>query len=423
MPKTIAPEDVPGLLRPGMTVYMPDCAGESLLLAEALQKAPDAAAGVHFVGVWIPGVNNIDYTALHPDARATSFFVTPALRKSFAAGKVDFRPMHYSEVTGYLQSIPIDLALIQVSAPDDAGRCSFGVAVDFPPSIVGHAKTLVAHINPNMPAPPGAPTVALDDIDYAVEAPFDLLEYDLGGENDALHAVGANVASLIRDDDTIQIGLGKIQATVLEPLSDRKNLRMHTGMICDPIVDFAKTGALAINGGGPAVCAGVAVGGRSLYDFVAEQPWIDFRPATHTHDIGILGEIDNLVAVNSSIEIDLLGQANAEMIKGKQVSAAGGLVDFLRGARRSKGGRAIIALVSTTSDGKTSRIVPMLAPGTAVSVARADVEYVITENGVADLRNKSLPERAEQLIEVAAAPQFRDELRAARDENPALRRA
>jgi len=423
MPKSIAPDDVPALLRPGMTVYMPDCAGESLLLADALQRQPDAAAGVHFVGVWIPGVNKIDYAALHADARATSFFVTPALRTSFAEGKVDFLPMHYSEVTGYLQGTAIDLALLQVSPPDDTGRCSFGVAADFPPSIVDQAKTIVAHINPNMPAPPGAPTIAVDEIDYVVEAPSDLLEYDIGGENDALRAVGANVASLIRDGDTVQIGLGKIQATVLEPLAERRNLRMHTGMICDPIMAFADSGALAIDGPAPAVCAGVAVGSRALYDFVGEQPWIDFRPASHTHDIGVLGAIDNLVAVNSSIEIDLLGQANAEMIRGKQVSAAGGLVDFLRGARRSRGGRAIIALVSTTSDGKTSRIVPMLAPGTAVSVARADVEYVITENGVADLRNKSLPERAEQLIEVAAAPQFRDELRAARDENPVLRRA
>jgi 4-hydroxybutyrate CoA-transferase len=422
MPQSIAPDALPSLFKPGMTVYMPNCAGESLLFADVLQRHADACAGVHFVGVWIPGVNQVDYAALHEEARATSFFVTPALRKSFAAGKVDFLPMHYSDVTPCLRSMAFDLALLHVSPPDADGNCSFGIAADFPPSIVGHAKKLVAHINPNMPAPPDSPKMRYDQLDYIVEGSAALLEYDLGGENDALRKVGANVASLIRDGDTIQIGIGKIQATVLEPLGDRKNLRMHGGMICDPLIGLAQTGAMAPPGDRPVVCTGVAVGSQALYDFVADKPWISFRPATYTHDIGVLGGIDNLVAINSSIEIDLLGQANAEMIKGNQVSSAGGLVDFLRGARRSKGGRAIIALVSTTSDGKTSRIVPSLSASTAVSVARADVEYVITENGIADLRNKPLQERAEQLIEVAAAPQFRDELRAARDEIPALRR-
>ena len=422
MPKSLSPEDLPKLLEPGMSVYMPNCAGESLLFAKVLQENPAACAGIRFIGVWIPGVNQIDYAALHDEARATSFFVTPALRKSFAAGKVDFLPMHYSDITPYLHSIPLDVALLQVSPPDANGQCSFGLAADFPPSIIEHAKTLVAHINPNMPAPPGAPTVAFDALDYVVEEAFDLVKYDLGAENDALRAVGANVASLIRDDDTIQIGIGKIQATVLEPLTDRKNLRMHGGMICDPLMALAASGAMAKTGGERSVIqTGVAVGSQALYDFVADDPRISFHPATFTHDINVLGEIDNLVAINSSIELDILGQANAEMIKGNQVSAAGGLVDFLRGARRSKGGRAVVALVSTTSDGKTSRIVPSLAPGTSVSIARSDVEYVITENGIADLRGKTLPEKAEQLIEIAAAPQFRDELRAARDEVPALR--
>ena len=180
MPKSIAPNDLISLLKPGQSVYMPDCAGESLLFAKVLQENSTACAGIRFVGVWIPGVNQIDYAALHEDTRATSFFVTPALRKSFAAGKVDFLPMHYSEITPYLQSIPLDLALIQVSPPDKNGRCSFGIAADFPPSIVGHAKTLVAHVNPNMPAPPHAPTISYDALDYVVEEPFDLLEYDLG---------------------------------------------------------------------------------------------------------------------------------------------------------------------------------------------------------------------------------------------------
>lgn len=395
-----------------MTVLIPGCAGESLLFAETLKANPEACAGVRFLGVLIPGVNRTDYASFHDTAHLTVFFANPDIAASMAAGKVDFLPMHFTQITPYLRErTEIDIAFIQVSPARADGRHSIGIGADFVPSILDVAKCVVAHVNPNMPAVPDGPSVAASRLDYIVEAPHGLLNYDLGRVPDAMTALGRNIASLIGDGDTIQIGLGKIQDAVLGALHDRKNLRLHGGMISNPLRGILEAGAFAPREPGerPPVTTGVALGSDDFYEFVGASPDISFRPVTHTHDIGVLSDIDKFVAINSSIEIDLLGQANAEMVRGRQVSAGGGLVDFMRGARRSKGGRAVLALASTTSDGKTTRIVPTLAPGTTVTCSRYDIDFVITENGVADVRDTTPARRAEALIEVAA-PQFRAEL-------------
>ena len=411
MPKIIASNNIPDLLKENMLVYMPDCAGESLYIANILKDNPDCAKNIHFVGVWIPGVNNIDYTQLHQSTTATSFFVTPALKNSFAENKINFIPLHYSDVTSYLQTKTYDIAFLQVSPPNKQGNCSFGIAADFPPSIIENTKKIIAHINPNMPSPEYSPSIPFAKLDYVIEKEYDLVEYDLGEANDTLIKLGSNVASLIKDGDTIQIGIGKIQSTVLNPLKDRKNLKLHGGMICDPLMDLVDSGAITNDDNKKIpITTGVAVGSTKFYNYISDRDDIEFKPVTHTHDINVLSSIDNLVAINSAIEIDLLGQANAEMIKGKQVSGGGGLVDFLRGGRRSKGGKAIVALVSTTSDKKTSRIVNNFENSTITTVPRADIDYVITENGIADLRGKSSKERAIELVEKAAADQFKEEL-------------
>ncbi len=410
MTKTIQASDLPGLLKPGMTVLIEGTGGESLLFRDQLLANPDASRGIRYTGVLIPGVNRVDYPGIHEEARMLAFFLTPDIAKSYEAGKVDFVPMHYSGVTPYLRGhIDIDLALIQV-APAVDGKHSVGISADFIPSVLDNVKTVVAHVNPRMPAMKHGPSIPAERLDYIVNEAHELLEYSMGSIPETIGKLGANLATLIGDDDVVEIGLGKIQAAVLAPLTDRKNLRLHAGMICDPLMALLDSGAFADwNGDQPPVTTGVAVGSRAFYDYVAERDEIAFRPVTHTHDIGVLAEIDNLVAINSAIEIDLLSQANAEMIGGRQVSSAGGLVDFMRGAKRSKNGRAILALVSATSNGETSRIVPAFKAGTAVSCARADIDFVVTENGVAELRGKGVRARAEALIEVAA-PQFQSEL-------------
>ncbi len=405
-PRLIAPADVPGLLRSGMTVYAPGLAGQSAVFVAALRAAPEAAAGVRFTGVWLPGTNRVDYAGLHPNACASVFFVTRDMRESFAAGRVDFRPLSYFETYRFLRDqTPIDLALLQTSPPDADGRLSLGVANDFTPAILGKAKVTVAHINPRMPRTRGAARVPLDGIDFIVEADAPLLSDD-DAPDAAFDAIGRHVAGLIGDGDTLEVGVGRVQR-VFPALAGVRDLRLHTGAITTPLLRLIEAGGVST--AEDAITCGVALGTAELYDFVADNPHVRFAPVGETHDIATLRAIPRFVAVNSVIEVDLLGQANAEMIGGRQVGAAGGLVDFMRGARASPGGLAIVALPATAKGGSVSKIVPALPPGSAVGVARGDMDLVVTEYGVADLRTKTVDQRAAALIAVAA-PAFRDDL-------------
>jgi acyl-CoA hydrolase len=406
LPKLITAADVPGLLGPGMVVYAPGLAGESAVFVAALRGAPEACAGVRFVGVWLPSINRVDYAGLHPEARASAFFIGRDFAASFAAGRIDFRPLSYLAIYAWLRDrATVDLALLHTSAPDADGRLSLGVANDFTPAILGTARIKVAHINPRMPRTIGAVSVPLTAIDYVVEADAPLLGDD--DEADAaFDAIGRNVATLVRDGDTLEVGVGRVQR-VLAALAGRRGLRLHTGAITTPLLRLVDAGGVAEHS--DAITTGVALGGEDLYGFVRENPRMRFAPVGYTHEIATLTAIERFVAINSVIEVDLLGQANAEMIDGRQVGAAGGLVDFMRGARASAGGRANVALPATVKGGRVSRIVSQLSPGTAVSVARGDMDIVVTEHGVADLREKTVDERAAALSAIAAPP-FRDGL-------------
>ncbi len=412
MPKPLTAVDVPTVLQPGMQVYAPGFAGESAVLVEALQAAPAACSGVRFVGVWIPGINRVDYAALHPTARSTAFFVGHDLRPSFTAGRVDFLPLPYSGIYAYLRdTADIDVAFLHVAAADADGRCSLGVANDFTPAVLSKARLTVAHVNAAMPRTRGATTVAFDDLDYVVEESRPLLAEAPAPADADLAAIGHHIADLVADADTIQIGVGRIQA-VLGALAGKRGLMVHGGMITESVKDLVDAGAIADVDG--AITTGVAWGDADLYDWVADNPRVRFAPVAHTHDPAVLAAIPRLIAINSVIEVDLLGQANAEAVGGRQISSAGGLVDFLRGARASPGGLPIVALASTAKGGAVSRIVPEFTAGAPVSVARGDMGLVVTEHGVADLRGKSVDARAEALIAVAD-PRFRDDLRAAWD--------
>lgn len=406
MPRWISPADLPGLLRPGMTVYAPGLAGESPVLVGALRAAPEACAGVRFTGVWLPGINRIDYAGLHPQARASAFFITREMSGSFADGRIDFHPLSYREAFLFLRDrMPIDLAVLHTAPPDEVDALSLGVANDFTAAVIGKARRKVALVNPRMPRTRGAERVALAGVDWLVEA-----DAPLPGDDDAadpvFDAIGRHVAGLIRDGDTLEVGVGRVQR-VFAALAERRSLRIHSGAITTPLLRLAETAALA--DAGDAVTAGVALGSEALYRFVRDDRRVRFAPVGHTHDIATLRAIPNFVAVNSVLEVDLLGQANAEMIAGRQIGAAGGLVDFMRGARASPGGRAIVALPATAKGGTVSKIVAALPAGSAVGVARGDMDLVVTEYGVADLRTASIDQRAATLIAIAAPP-FRDGL-------------
>lgn len=412
MPKTITAAEVPDLLALGKSVYIPGMGGQSQLLVDALRARSGSAKGVTFTGVWLPGINRVDYAGLDPDASAEAFFFNRDLAASFAAGRVRLRPLSYYQTYHHLRDVSrIDLALLHVSPPDAAGRVSLGIANDFTPAILGKAVVRVAHINPRMPRTRGSATIALADLDYVIEADAPLLA-DNTGEDDVWMAIGRHLATVVPDGAVLEVGIGQTPQ-VLPALIGHRRLRMHTGAIMTPVLALVGSGALAEENG--AIVTGTALGIDELYDYVADNPQVAFAPVGYTHDVGVLRRIDRFTAINSVIDVDLWGEANAEMVDGRQVSSAGGLVDFMRGARLSPGGRAIVVLPATAKGGSVSRIVSRLAPGTTVSVARADMDTVITEYGIADLRDRTIDERALALIAIAA-PAFRSALADAWDD-------
>jgi acyl-CoA hydrolase len=394
------------LIKPGMRVYVTGTAGESQAIFNALQAVAPNLDGVTFVGVWLPGINAVDYAALNQDARATAFFMTSDLRQTFEAGQIGLIPLPYSAIYRFLeQGPPFDLAFLHVSPPDGVGMVSVGVANDFQPAVIANSRRLVAHVNPRMPSTAGAARVSLDEIDATVETETPLLADDPKSDP-TWDAIGGHVAELVRDGDTVEIGIGRVQ-TVWRALAGKKNLSVHSGAISTPFLDLVAAGSIADEE--RAIVVGIAHGQPALHTFAASDRRVWFAPVGWTHHPSTMAAIDGFVAINSVMEVDLLGQSNAETVAGRQVGGAGGLTDFMRGARLSPGGRSIIALPATARRGTVSKIVPDFGAGLPVSVGRGDVDFVVTEYGVADLRHADIDRRANALCAIAA-PDFRDTL-------------
>lgn len=385
----------------GGRVFIPGAASEPLALLEVYRKRPELAAGLTFVGAHVPGINRTDWAGLNNTARAEGTFVSADWRASFEAGRFAFRPLTWFQTWRWLGETPLDAAVFQVSPPGAGGDVSLGVASDLAPAVMARALFKVALVNPAMPRVRGV-VWPLAEFDEVVEAPHDLLTYDTGSLDPAFDVIKRHLQGLIPTGASVQFGVGKAGVAALAALEGMRGLRIHSGMVTDPLLPVLDSGALT------GVVTGLAAGSRALYDRCGEDGRIRFEPSSFTHDIRVLAEIPRLVAVNSAIEIDLFGQANAEFQDGRQISGVGGLTDFLRGARLSDGGLPILALPASARRGEISRIVPKLPP-VAVSVPRADVGLVITEHGVADLRGLTLDGRAEALIGVAD-PGHRDRL-------------
>jgi 4-hydroxybutyrate CoA-transferase len=394
-----------------MTVFVEGASGEPTALLEALAAAPEASDGVHYVGCRVPGVNHIDPASFHHRATLTSFFVFGDIARSYEAGKVRFLPLHYSSIWSYLAALPVDIALIQVTPPDTDGQCSLGPSVHFVPAVLDRAKLVVAEINAAMPRPAHSWLVPYERLDVAAPTDHPLVQLETGAPSEQAQRIGEQVAGLIEDGDCIQIGIGKLPASVLGALHGHKDLGLHGGMVTDEIVDLHAAGALtgARKSQGPHTMVCCTALGRRVYDWAASRNDLRFAPVSYTHDVRVLAQIERFVAINSVLAVDLSGQANAEMLHGRQVSGTGGLLDFVRGARLARGGRSILALPSTAGGG-ASRIVPRLdETNHVVSLPRADADIVVTEHGVARLRDRSLDERAQALIRVAD-PTVRDRL-------------
>lgn len=414
-PLDLTPQTLADYLTPGRRVYWPGCAGQSPLFQQWLSESPALADGIEFCGVWIPGINRFDPTALHPAARAKTFFLSRDLRDGWARGAVDYLPLHYSEIVRQLGAPGrFDVLMLQVAPPDANGNCSLALAADFTPAALAGCTpdtVVLAHVNPLLPRTRG-PAVPVARIDAWVQASMAQPALPPDPEDVALDAVARNVAGLVQDGDTLQFGLGRLQTCVLGALSGHRHLRLHAGMVSDGLVQLHASGALAApSATRPPVCTGVALGGPALQALVANPELVRFAGVEYTHAQSTLAAIPNLVAVNSALQIDLFGQVNCETLGGKQISGVGGLVDFVRGARASEGGRAVIAATSVVGRERHSRIVSELNHR-LTGIARTDIDHVVTEHGAASLRGLGVDARARALIAIAA-PEHRASLEAA----------
>jgi acetyl-CoA hydrolase len=350
--------------------------------------------------------------------RHRSLFVGPNVREAVNDGRADFVPVFLSEIPRLIQSgaLPVDVALVHLSPPDEHGFCSYGVGVECTKAAAEQAKTVVALVNRRMPRALGDSFIHVSRLTHVVEADRPVLELPRSREvGDVARRIGRNVADLVEDGSTLQMGIGEIPDAVLLFLKDKRHLGIHTEMFSDGVVDLFESGVITneaktLHRG--KIVASFVLGTQRTFDFLDNNPFVEFHPTDYVNDPFVISRHDKMVAINSALAVDLTGQVCADSLGRSIYSGFGGQVDFVRGAARAKGGKPVIALPSTACGGKVSRIVDTLAEGSGVVTTRADVHYVVTEHGIARLYGKCLRERAQELIAVAH-PDFRDELRAA----------
>jgi acyl-CoA hydrolase len=414
--KLTTADDALKLVRSGDRVYVGGGCGEPVTLAQALARRKDELHNVEVVHILTAGHAAYTSPGMEEAFRVNSLFIGPNVRGAVQTGRADFTPVLLSEIPrlfreGYL---PLDVALVSLSPPDEHGYCSFGVEVGTTKPAADSATIVIAEINPNMPRVWGNSFVHLSQITACVPVDYKLLEMPQGAPSPLHKEIGKHVAGLINDGDTLQMGIGAIPDAVLSFLGDKHDLGIHSEMFSDGIMDLVErrviTGSSKNFLPGKVVAA-FMLGTERLYRFVHNNPLIEMRTVDFTNDPFVISRNDNMIAINSALQIDLTGQVCADSIGPKFYSGVGGQADFMRGAARSVGGKPIIAIPSTAMGGKISRIVPMLDAGAGVTTTRNDVHYVVTEYGVANLYGKTVRERAEALIAIAH-PDFREDLRA-----------
>ena len=346
--------------------------------------------------------------------KINSMFLGPGVREEVAAGYADYTPCFLSEIPALFtdEILRLDAALIMVSEPDEFGYCSLGVTVDVVKSAAKAAKVVIAQINPQMPVTYGQAFIHIDEIDHFLEIDTPLIELPASEIDPVIEQIGQYVSLLIEDGDTLQLGIGSIPDAVLCYLNKHKNLGVHTEMFSDSLIDLVESGVInnrhkTFKKG--KIVTSFCMGSKRLYDFVHKNPHVEFHPSEFVNSPVNIAKNDNMVAINSAIEVDLTGQVVSDSVGYQFYSGIGGQVDFIRGASMSKGGKPIIALASTAKNGSVSKITAALTEGGGVVTSRGDVHFVVTEYGIAALRGKSIRERALELIKIAH-PKFRDGL-------------
>lgn len=356
-----------------------------------------------FEGGFLPGVNGFDWSSLGADARMAGPFMSPAWRGIAAAGRFERLPLTYHGFARRVAGARYAAGLFMVSSPDDNGLCSFGPTVDFAPTAFVRCAVKIGVVNASLPRLPGSPTVSIDAFDEVIELDTPLVEYAVRSPGPVETRIVEHIAAMIPNGAAIQGGIGRLGDALWRGLKGKEGLVLHSGMICDPVADLIRAGTFS------SVTTGSLLGSRAFYADAADLP-LTMAPALETHDMARLAAAPDFVAVNSAIEVDLLGQVNAEWVDGEAISGPGGLPDFIRGAHLSPGGLPIIALGCSAKSGTINRIVPRLtAPAT---LPAQDAGIVVTEHGAVDLRPLDREARAMALIGIAAPDHRPDLLRA-----------
>jgi acetyl-CoA hydrolase len=418
--KLVSAEKAVSVIKSNQRVYVhPGAASPEVLLVE-LTKCYKELQNVEMIHLLTLGISPYSDPEYEGHFRHNALFIGSNVRKAVNDGRADFTPIFLSEIPSlfYRNILPIDVALINVSPPDKYGFCSFGVGIEITKPATEVAKVIIAQINPKQPRTLGNSFIHIDKIDFCVEVDEPLIELKtdyaslVDDERIVYENIGKNIANLIEDGSTLQMGIGNIPDAVLHYLDNKQDLGIHTEMFSDGVISLVEKGILTnerktLHQG--KIIASFVLGTRKLFDFINNNPLMEFHPSDYTNDPFIIAKNDKMVAINSALQVDLTGQVCADSMGPKFYSGFGGQVDFIRGASRSKDGKPIIGIPSTAKDGKVSRIVPFLTEGAGVTTSRGDVHYVVTEYGIADLYGKTIRQRTKALVDIAH-PDFREEL-------------
>ncbi len=411
--KLTTPKDAVSKIKSGNRVVTGHAAAEPQVLINEMIKNKDMYENVEIVHMVPLGEAKYAKEGMEKHFRHNAIFVGKSTSEAISLGRADFTPCYFYEVPSLFEEIlPVDIALIQVSVPDENGYCSFGVSVDYTKPAAQKAKVVIAEVNKQMPRTMGDSFIHISEIDYIVESDYKIKELNPPKIGEVEKAIGEYCASLVEDGSTLQLGIGAIPDAVLMFLKDKRDLGIHSEMISDGVVELVECGV--INNAAKTLHPGKMVvtflmGTEKLYNFIDNNPMIEMYPVNYVNDPTVIMQNSKLVSINSCVEVDLMGQVSSESVGLKQISGVGGQVDFVRGANMCKDGKSIIAMPSTAAKGKISKIVPFINQGSVVTTGRNDVDYIVTEFGIAKLKGKTLKQRAKSLINIAH-PNFREEL-------------
>jgi acyl-CoA hydrolase len=407
MIKYISANDAVKVVKSGDRVYFQAAAAAPTILANALTERAPELKNVEICHLHTEGEARYANPELHESFHVNSFFMGANVRHTLKAGNGSYTPVFLSELPYLFRKkvLPLDVCFIHVSPPDSHGYCSLGVSVEASVAAIDMAKIVIAQVNPQMPRTFGDGIIHISEIDYLVEVDTPIHGHDPVPFTKDEEKIGSYIASLIEDESTLQMGIGSIPNAALSKLSNHKNLGLHTEMFSDGVIDLIESDVINCNYKGTLrgrVLATFLIGSKRLYDYVNDNPFIEMKESSMVNDTARIRKNPKMIAINSAIEVDLTGQICADSIGAKMYSGVGGQMDFIRGASLSPGGKAIIALPSTTKNG-LSRIVPFLKQGAGVVTTRAHIHYVITENGIADLYGKTLKQRVTALVNITHA--------------------